>query len=507
VNKKFLLAGSALVSLAIAAPDASANSSPAWRFHADHVLGTSLDVTAVAADETAATLAAEAIRMEIDRLDRVLSGWREDSELAVLNRSSDTTVSATLFDVLQSAASWRTRTGGAFDERMGEVERLWRVAARNGAVDETALDRAVAAGAEGVELRADRRFVRRHPAMTFALDGFAKGVIIDSALEAARRAAPAVEGLMVDVGGDLRCWGRSPDPSGWSIGIADPLAVADNAPPLAVLTLGDQAVATSGRGDRDHDVAGRTLSHLLDPRSGRPVTDVAGVTVVADRAADADALATAFSAMEVEDSLAMADGLPGVAVSIMRPDGLQRTSARWGGLISNAWSAEPGAPILLAQTSSPRSGAPWPAGFALNMQYEVPQIVGGRYRRPYLAIWVTDAEGKAVRTVLLLGDRPGWQRGNYLWSRQYADRQPAMVDATSRPTRAPGRYTAVWDGKDDAGRPVPQGVYRLHVEAVREYGGHSYGTADLELQSGVLQRDIRPREEFGALRVNFGPAR
>lgn len=82
-----------------------------------------------------------------------------------------------------------------------------------------------------------------------------------------------------------------------------------------------------------------------------------------------------------------------------------------------------------------------------------------------------------------------------------------MVDATSRPKRAPGRYTAVWDGKDDAGRPVPQGVYRLHVEAVREYGGHSYGTADLELQSGVLQRDIRPREEFGALRVNFGPAR
>jgi FAD:protein FMN transferase len=508
VKKNLLMAGS-LVALAVAAPDKAIADVAAWRFHADHILGTSLDVTAVAPDEAMAIAAAEAVRAEIERLDSILSGWRDDSELASVNRGTETRVSAELFNVLRSAARWRVLTKGAFDERLGELERLWRRAALHGAegVNRATLHRAVAALSEPVEPCGDNRVVRRAQGVRLALDGFAKGVIIDAALDAARRAAPVVEGLMVDVGGDLRCWGRAPGPDGWSIGVAHPLYVADNAAPLAVMKLRDKAVATSGRSDRDHAVAGQTFSHLLDPRSGQPVEGVAGVTVVADLAADADALATAFSAMPINDSLSLADRLPCVAASITLPDGSQRMSARW-----SAWTAGIGTtsmqpPVLLAQTMPQQTGGGWPSGYALAIQYEVPEISGGRYRRPYLAIWVTDAKGRAVRTILLLGRRAGWQRGNYLWSRLYAGEASAMVDATSRPTRAPGRYTAVWDGRDHAGRPLPQGVYTIHVEAVREYGGHSYGSTNLELFDRVTQRDVRPREEFGALRFNYGPAR
>ena len=57
----------------------------AFHFHDDHVLGTSLDITAVGKDELAAALAVGAIRAEIARLDKVLSGWRNDSELHALN--------------------------------------------------------------------------------------------------------------------------------------------------------------------------------------------------------------------------------------------------------------------------------------------------------------------------------------------------------------------------------------------------------------------------------------
>lgn len=509
MKMNYLAAGSALVALTFAASETANAEGPAWRFHADHVLGTSLDVTAVAADEATAVAAAQAVRAEIARLDLILSGWREDSELASVNRGSETRVSPDLFAVLQSAARWRDVTNGAFDERIGEAERLWRETARQGAanVDDTSLRRAVAAATEGGELCGDNGVVRRAHGVRVALDGFAKGVIIDAALEAGRLAAPAVKGLMVDIGGDLRCWGRAPGSGGWSIGVGHPLSVADNATPLAVMTLQDKAIATSGRGDRDHALASGTFSHLLDSKSGQPVASIAGVTVIADRAADADALSTAFSAMPVEDSLTLADQLPGVAASIVLADGSQRTSARWDGWEAAAWPTRGQPPILLVQNTTQRSAASWPAGFALTVQYEVPQIGSGRYRRPYLAIWVTDARGRAVRTVLLLGGRPGWQRGNYLWSRLYAEEQPAMVDAVSRPTRSPGRYTATWDGRDDAGHPVPQGTYTIHVEAVREYGGHSYGSAELDFSSAAVQREVRPREEFGALRLSYGPAR
>ncbi|WP_163001481.1 DUF2271 domain-containing protein [Pannonibacter phragmitetus] len=509
MKSTLLKTGTAAIALT-AMTSASALAVPqAWRFHADHILGTSLDVTAVATDEAAAVIAAEAVRAEIARLDGILSGWREDSELASVNRASITQASSELYDVLQSAAGWRDATNGAFDERLGEVEQVWRKAAsRAEDPDDTALAKAIGRAIEQGEACGADNVVRRADGVRFTLDGFAKGVIIDAALEAGRRAAPGVEGLLVDVGGDMRCWGRSPGTDGWSIGLASPLSGGDNIEPVAVITLKDKAIATSGRGDRDLSISGRSYSHLLDAKSGRPVELVAGVTVVADRAADADALATAFSAMTVEDSMMLADSLPGVATSITLSDGSRSTSERW-----NAWWPTPAAsnvgsqpPLLLAQNTTEESRA-WPAGFALSVQYEVPQVSGGRYRRPYLAIWVTDAGGRAVRTITLLGTRPGWQRGNYRWSRVYANAQPAMVDATARPTRAPGRYTAVWDGRDDAGRQVPQGVYTIHVEAVREYGGQSYGYADVNLYDAATQREMRPREEFGALRLVYGPAR
>ena len=118
MKKNLLMAGS-LVALAVAAPDKAIADVAAWRFHADHILGTSLDVTAVAPDEAMAIAAAEAVRAEIERLDSILSGWRDDSELASVNRGTETRVSAELFNVLRSAARWRVLTKGAFDERLG----------------------------------------------------------------------------------------------------------------------------------------------------------------------------------------------------------------------------------------------------------------------------------------------------------------------------------------------------------------------------------------------------
>jgi len=70
-----------------------------FHFHDDHVLGTSLDITTVGNGEPAAVLAVSAILAEISRLDKVLSGWRDDSELQDLNSSCETNVSPDLFRV------------------------------------------------------------------------------------------------------------------------------------------------------------------------------------------------------------------------------------------------------------------------------------------------------------------------------------------------------------------------------------------------------------------------
>src|SRR6185295_17233950 len=95
--------------------------------------------------------------------------------------------------------------------------------------------------------------------------------------------------------------------------ITDPFADADNAPPVARIIVRDKAVATSGGYRRGVRIGGRWYSHIVDPRSGIPVEHIASSTAIADRAADADALATIFNVLPVEESLRLAEKTPGVA--------------------------------------------------------------------------------------------------------------------------------------------------------------------------------------------------
>ena len=95
---------------------------------------------------------------------------------------------------------------------------------------------------------------------------------------------------MVDIGGDLRCWGKAPNAEGWRIGVVDAQNPYDNASSLSHLVLNDMAAATSGRSSR-HQV-------ILSPRTGAAVTHAAYATAVAKSAMDADALATVAGLVE-----------------------------------------------------------------------------------------------------------------------------------------------------------------------------------------------------------------
>jgi len=496
-----LLAGSLS---AIVAPQPIVGEARAWQFHADHILGTSLDVVISALDPQTAVLAAKTIRREIGRLDAIYSDWHDQSELARLNDGSAESLSPDLVKLLEIAANWRHVIGGAYDERLGEISALWRQSTASGEEPtpeqlRSALDRAHSASI----IHSDGRL--QPPAgFRFGVDGLAKGVIIDNALDAARCVVPAAQGIMIDIGGDIRCWGCAPGRVGWPVAVADPFDPSDNGRPLAMLELRDQAIATSGRGSRDLLLRGGGRPHVIDPRTGAPVLHLAAATVVANRAADADALATAFMVMTPEESVAFANRTPGVAAHLVSASGAQTASELWDRLKSAAGSARDRVTGTPSRPAVQRPGPAWPSRFKLDVSYEVPAIKNARYRRPYVAIWITDTDDNVIRTLLLLGRRPGYATDNYLWWRSYGVEAQTKLAAVSRSTRAPGRYTASWDGRDDRGRLVPQGRYRLHIEAVRQFGGHAHSAIDLDLGRTTVERSSPAKREFGAVRARYG---
>ncbi|HEU0095548.1 MAG TPA: DUF2271 domain-containing protein [Rhizomicrobium sp.] len=445
-----------------------------WRFHADHVLGTSLDLAVVAKRPLAGALAIDAARSEIARLDRILSSWRSDSELTVLNTTPSLQVSEDLFAVITACERLRAVTGGAFSARVGRLQQI--------------CDAAMAAriDAAAVTLDPATRTITRPHAVVFTVDGLAKGYIVDRALAAAR-CVPGIDGVMVDIGGDLKCWGAAPIGNHWRIGVADPANPSDNAVPRTQLAVRDRAVATSGIAARGH--------LTISPSTGSRATHVAQATVMADSAMDADALATAFSVLPPHESLRLADSLPNVAARIVLPGGLTHESTRWQDACASARNVE----VVQAQTPGQ-----WPAGFTLGIDYEVPKTSTGTYHNPYVAIWITGENRTLVRTMLVLGKETRYREENYIYWRRFGRLDAALVDSVSRPTRAPGRYTLKWDGLDDAGNKVPQGKYILNIEASREKGGHSVQRIELTLGADRATAEAKADGEIGNVRATYG---
>ena len=488
----WLLASAAVLPVTV---PAAVHAEP-FRFHYDHVLGTSLDVTAVAPDEASALMAVSAARREIARLDRVLSAWREDSELQQLNRSLSLSASPELFDVVSRCEAWRGATDGAFDCRAGGALALWRDAEATGA--QPALDMALAQATQPLVLDHGQRAITRPEGVRLTVDGMAKGYVIDAALAAARRASPNLKGLMIDIGGDLACWGQAPQAAGWQVGVAGGHA-ADNIQPAVAIRLNNSAVAASGRGARDLTVDGCALSHTLSPATGQPVQGVQHAVVVAPKAADADALATAFMVMQPHKALALADRTPGVEALITDADGARHASRGWADLLVPASFT-----TSMAAVAAPAALAG--KGVSLDVGYQVPKIDAEPYHAPYVVMWVTDENRQMVRTLLVLGPKPKWAPENFVWWRRYGRQAPQVLDTVARPTRLPGRYAVHWDGKDEAGKPAAAGKYILHIEAAREKGGHTYQTVDLDLTGAGGAKALPAKDEMGAVDLKFGPA-
>ncbi|MFC4455440.1 FAD:protein FMN transferase [Deinococcus sonorensis] len=302
---------------------------PRWyTTHYERVLGTSLELRVRAETAVQAKVAEQALLDEIDRLEQVFSRFDPASEL---NRWQATLgveqpVSPDLGELLAQSLDWTRETGGAYHPGADALGRVWAEAEQRGTVPDPAeLEQLVnRLQAPAYRVRADRRAATRLSDLTLNFNAHAKGQIVDRAAEAAYR-QPGVRAVLVNIGGDLRHLGDDH----LRVAVADPLTRADNAPPAAHLQISGQGVATSGDTWRGYTIRGERHSHVLDPRSGQPVTWVVGASVLARDSATADVLATAFSVLTPEESLRLADQLTGVGCLLVTRDRQRYSNRYW----------------------------------------------------------------------------------------------------------------------------------------------------------------------------------
>lgn len=472
--------------------------------HFENVMGTSLDIKTQASADDAAHEAEAAIISEIARASKILSSYDSSSEFSQWMRSAGVPmkVSPELAEVLSAFDVWRARTAGALDPATEAMSALWGQAARDDRLPTAAeLQQAVAQVRQRhwIVDRASSTATRTSD-VPLRLNSFTKSYIVDRAAEHALDVR-GVSGVLINAGGDVVVRGNWTE----TVGVADPVANADNAGPLAILAVRDAVVATSGGYKRGFDINGRHYSHVIDPRTGQPTGHVLSATVVSSNAIEAGALATAFCVLTPAESAALARTLPAVEFALSLENGQRVESAGWRNLeVRPPSRPRLTSPIETVYAAEQSTGA---AGGHLTINLELARM-SGMARRPYVAVWIEDKDHFPVRTVALWYDG----KSRYLpelraWYR--ADRLRAMaegsqiVDAVTSATRTAGKYTLQWDGKDNAGKPVPAGKYTVFIEASREHGTNQVIRQEIDLPGASKHVDLPGGTEISGASLDY----
>ena len=285
-------------------------------------MGTEVHVSAWTTDEAAAVAAFDEAFDEFDRLDALMSVWKEGSDILRINAAagkSAVAVSPEVREVLRASQEVSEWTAGKFDVTFAALSGLWkfdhdidgqvpdrsRIAPRLPLIDYRALQ---------IDDRAGTASLTR-AGMQVNLGGIGKGYAIDRAVTILRGAG--LTDFMIQSGGDLFVAGRRGDRP-WRVGIQDPRGAPNTL--FAAIELTDAAFSTSGDYERFFIRDGRRYHHILDPDTGEPAQRSRSVTIMAKSATLSDGLSTGVFILGAEQGMALIEKLPDVEGVIVTSD-------------------------------------------------------------------------------------------------------------------------------------------------------------------------------------------
>ncbi|MEO1368059.1 MAG: FAD:protein FMN transferase, partial [Acidobacteriota bacterium] len=225
-------------------------------------------------------------------------------------------------EVFGAALELGQLTGGALDVTIAPLVEAWGFGPDGVATTAPEAEQLAAlvetVGLDKLTLDAEAGTLRKSvPDLYCDLSSLAKGYAVDRVLE--RLLADGFDDVLVEIGGEVRTSGRNVEGAPWRLGIESPFAVPGQV--QRVLSLENEALATSGDYRSYREIDGRRVSHLIDPRTGLPVEHkVASVSVVAPTCMRADALATALMVMGEDEGFELAER-EGVAALFLVRDG------------------------------------------------------------------------------------------------------------------------------------------------------------------------------------------
>jgi thiamine biosynthesis lipoprotein len=298
--------------------------------HSGEAMGTQVSFAVWTDDDAGAEKAIAAAFDEIRRLERMMTTWRDDSEVSRINQNAGVApvkVSSETLEVIEAAQHASQISDGAFDITFYALHGLWKF-------DED-LEKKIPPAEEikkrlplidyrklSIDHKKQTVFLQKK-GMAINLGGIAKGYAVDRAVAVLRRAGFA--NAIVQAGGDLMCAGAKGG-APWTAGVRDPRGERSDV--FAVMKLIDHAFSTAGDYERYFILDGKRYHHIIDPRTGYPATRSHSVTIYAPNALTADAVDDAVFILGWKKGFEMIDRLDDVGAVVVDDRGEIHISKR-----------------------------------------------------------------------------------------------------------------------------------------------------------------------------------
>jgi thiamine biosynthesis lipoprotein len=399
------------------------------------------------------------------------------SEIKHLNRVGELKNPSTqVTELLDLCDRWQDKTQQKFTCRLGALHKDWQAAEAAGELPDRAALRKKA------RLHLSMQWHQQRGALTFSDAAKAAGLQLD--LQGLwqgwvmTQLIPLLERSDVSVRyGNLRWRNKSASQT-------EPIAL-NNIEPFSIVVPDTQTLAVLDRTSNLYSVGHYQLSNILVPEEGWPVEYPPSLLVRANTAIEAGVLAQATLVTPGHQAADVKQNA-GVAVLTITETGKFLASQDWhldDKQTTHADQNVGAAPITLI------------------VDFEVPELSVADYRRPYIAIWISDASGQPVQSLLVAGDSRRWLRELRLWWRRLGRTDETLIDAMAGATRKPGRYQVSWNGRNFNGQQVAAGNYALRVEIAREHGERELLVLPFVLGDQPIKRSQRGKAELGLVTI------
>ena len=261
---------------------------------------------------------------ELKRFDGSLSPFNDTATITRINRNEDIVPDTFFTNVFRRSMEISKETNGAFDITVAPLANAWGFGFKKGAFPDSAMIDSLLeiTGYTKVVLSEEGKVVKQDERMMLSCSAVAKGYAVD--VIAQFLATKGITYFRVDIGGEIVARGENPKKELWRIGINKPVddSLSINQELQTVLNVTDVGIATSGNYRNFYYRDGKKYAHTIDPRTGYPVQhNILSATVVAKDCMSADAYATAFMVMGLEEAERFANAHPDIDACFIYTDG------------------------------------------------------------------------------------------------------------------------------------------------------------------------------------------